>query len=162
MNVIARRLVVAGLATLALPTLAAAAGLHVSTGQLYYDVGDTVRFTVRNDHDENVYMPSFPYWSITEEATGLIGASCTGLPTVHSIAPGVSESHTWTQIMCETGDPAAPGLYRLRVDYWLDSSPDVDRTGSTLFCIGAECDIPTGIGDGVVASSWGQVRALFR
>ena len=140
----------------------AAANLHLATSAPNYDPGQTVVFTVRNDHAEAVEIPAFPYWKILEQATGDLGAPCTSLPTIHSIDPGEEEQHSWNQLMCDGGLPATPGTYLLRVDYYLESAPGVYLQSGVPFCIGGGCDLPVGVEDRVVESPWGRVKASYR
>ncbi len=47
---------------------------------------------------------------VIEDATGLYMAPCVGLSVIYPMSPGTSESDSWSQINCHTGEPVGPGL----------------------------------------------------
>lgn len=136
------------------------AQVTIETSKVFYDVGEQIEFTVHNGLDETIHMNSFPFWWILHVETQTHVGPCVGLPVIHSIAPGQSETHGNEQIACWTGEPFVPGLYWVGVTYWTDDFDDSSEA-SASFCVGFEC-AATPVSSGVDISSWGSVKSLYR
>jgi hypothetical protein len=145
----------------ATPAELCAARVDVETTKTYYELGETVEFTVTNNLTETIWLNGYPYWRAIEDASGEHMAPCVGLPMIYPMSSGASESDRWSQINCHTGEPVAPGLYWIQVKYWTDSDPTV-RIAHAAFCIGDGCDLPTAVQEAVLTAPWGFVKGRYR
>ncbi len=148
-------------ATIATSTFVAAATVTVTATKTNYEFDETVFFTVENHLDEAVWLNGFPYWAVYEEAAGGHLGPCVGLPTLHRLSPGASETHEWFPWDCHEGIAAVEGLHRLEVTWWTDSDPEW-RVSSTPFCLGSGCAVATSAAEHVRVVTWGKVRGLYR
>jgi hypothetical protein len=130
------------------------------TSKQFYEIGELVEFTFTNGLDETIWMNGFPYWWIIHVDTQESVGPCVVLPTISPLGAGQSETWTWDQTVCMTGEPAVPGLYWVGISYWTDSDPTV-IDASDPFCIGFGC-VPTAVGEAAETRSWGSVKSLYR
>lgn len=150
-----------GLVALVLTTRPAVAGsVTVVTSQQYYEIGALVEYTFTNGLDETIWMNGFPYWWILRVDTQTLVFPCVGLPVFSPLGPGQSETYNWDQIVCSTGQQAAPGLYWVGLTYWTDSDPTLIDVRAP-FCVGSDCG-PTAADELRRVGSWGGVKSLYR
>lgn len=151
----------AAITLLAFPLESHGGRVEVETTKLHYELGETVGFTVTNNLSETIWMNGYPFWRVIEDASGYHMAPCAGLPMVYPMSAGASESDSWSQLNCHTGEPVDPGLYWVQVEYWTDSDPTF-RIAHAAFCIGDNCEFPTPVDDDVLSAPWGCVKSRYR
>ena len=148
---------------LLIPCVMAAATAPVVAGEVtldvakdYYDVGETVWFTIANETGLEVYFPHMPIYEIRDHTGTEI------YPGIHStvlvgFGPGQSETFSWEQVYSGGGQVPA-GMYFVTADWYYAKEPPASKSRiADVFYIvdmsGVEPPAP---------SSWGRIKGLFR
>jgi hypothetical protein len=100
--------------------------VSLTTSYPFYEVGETVSFTLTNNTSGGLEMGVTPY--VIKRGSQTVYAPISIL-VVSTLGPGQSRTWTWRQID-NAGNPVTPGLYQVVLQYWQPGGQMLTRSAA--------------------------------